>query len=286
MKNALLLVASLFFVAASSSAAERTYQTIDTSTSDPDTAMVDGHSQAFFFEPAEIVVAVRLQSGTADARPAYSDDWASHVKFVLTAEDGSEPRDPGVTLIRVDREEIKLHPSGHNYDHWVLAQFRLNALSKGRYKVTVTYDRLSETLGGLWVVHGDEAPGIVARRLQHQLDSAKTWDERKRILLALAEKNPHNVGTWFWLASGAEEFEEYDVTKAYYEKALAVTREVGGPDMQESVRGIEKTLQLLPLYYADRDHLIIVRESLGPGTPTRIELREREKPRPAGAQRR
>jgi hypothetical protein len=67
----------------------------------------------------------------------------------------------------------------------------------------------------------------------------------------------------FDLFRWSEQFEDYRMTKAYYEKAMSVSRELGGPHAGETVRGVERILELLPAYYADREHRVIVRENLG-----------------------
>ena len=149
--------------------------------------------------------------------------------------------------------------------------------AQGRYSVSVTYEGLSQsTPRPLRVVHGDETTEIRDWALQRQIAHATTWEESKRLLLARIENNPRNAAAWFTLAAGAEQHEDYETTKGYYEKAMAVTREIGGPDADDTVRGVERIMELLPAYFADREHLVIVRENFGPGNPKVIELRERK----------
>jgi hypothetical protein len=238
---------------------------------------IDGRVQPIFFEGTEIAVTVQLQSWTGDSAHAYPGDWPRHVNLVLSRDDGTGARVPVAKVVRQDPEEVHV---GERVaiDHSVLAQFLLDPLPKGRYKLTASYGSLSRTTNGtMFVVHGDETPEIRDWALQRQLEKATTWEETKRLQLKRIENNPRNAGAWFALAAGSEQFEDYQTTKAYYEKAMSISREIGGPQADETVRGVERILELLPAYYADREHLVIVRENLGgPGTPTVVELRERK----------
>jgi hypothetical protein len=285
MKKTSLLLIVPFVVALAGAAAPRaplTYQIMDAGATGYDVSMINGRVQSFCIEPAAVVVSVRLQGGSADMAPVYSDDWSQHVHFLLKSGDTDTPPAPiAATLVKQDQEQVTLHPSGHDYDHTAVARFQLAPLPKGHYEVTVVVEELSRKVGPLWVVHGDETPEIVDWRLQHELEKANTWSDIKRIQLARVTNNPKNLAAWLGLAAGAEEFEDYAATKAYYERAILAAQQIGGAEMEGQVRVIQETLDLLPRYYADRDHLVIARETPGGlGTPTHIELRERQEPRP------
>lgn len=265
------------FAATAATAGDWIYRTMDAAAPGFDSAVIDGKPEGFFFEPAAIMVTVRVEGGTRDTGNAFPSDWARNVKLVLTDEDGSNLRDAGATLVRQDVERSRAEE--RVVRHFVLAQFKLKPLTKGRYRVIASYEDQSQTVAPLWVVHGDEAPPIVDWRFQHELEKATTWAEIKRINFARIQNNPRNLAAWLSLAANAQEFAALEETKHYYTEALRVTREIDAPEAKRTAEGIEKVLGLLPRYYGDRDHLVIAVESAGPGFPTTIELRERRTPR-------
>jgi len=246
---------------------------------------LDGQLAPILFEPAAMNVTVELQSWTGEAQNAYPADWPQHVKFTMAAADGSEPRDAQAVLVQQEPEEAYVGKRAA-IDHRAVAHFRLAAIPKGKYRLTTSYHDLSHTNSAVYVVHGDETMEIRDWALQRDLEKAKTWQDVKRIQLARIANNPRNLAALLGVAAVAEEFDDYPVTKAYYERALALSHELGGASMDENIRVIQRTLDLLPRYYADRDHLIIARENLlGLGTPMSIELRERKEPRPSAPRR-
>lgn len=238
---------------------------------------IDGRPEAVLFEPGSLLITVRLQRGTGDSTLAYPGDWTRGVRFSLSRTDGAPAalRDAGALVVHQDLEQI--HADEKLVDHWVSAQFKLRTLPKGTYRLQVIYGDLPpKTIERITVVHGDETAEIRDWALQRELEKAKSWDDVKRIQLARVANAPRNLSAWFGLAAGAEQNSSYEETRGYYERAMTVARELGGFQSAETVKGIEKTLDLLPAYFADREHLVIVRENvMGPGTPTRIELRQR-----------
>ncbi len=178
-------------------------------------------------------------------------------------------------MLRQEDEQIRVDQ--YLVQHGISAEFRLPPLPHGRYGLTVSYDGLSQsTPGPMIVVRGDETPEIRDWTLRRQLEKTKTSEEAKRLEVARAETLPHNPSPWFDLASIAEQHEDYETTKAYYEKAIALTIENGREGADETVRRTRRILELLPAYFADREHLVIFRGNLiGPGSPI-IELRERK----------
>jgi hypothetical protein len=269
----------LFFLlalfASTAFAANPVYRTMTAVPQNDATVRIGESLEPIFFEPATMIVTVRLQSGTTNMSHAWPTDWARDVRFVVTDTTASVSHDLRGEVVRQADEEVRVDE--RLVEHTVAAEFRLPPLSSGRYRLTVSYDGLSQsTPRPLIVVRGDETPEIRDWSLQRQIAKATTWDDTKRLLLARIENNPRNAAAWFALGYGAEQHENYDTTKGYYEKAMALTREIGGAGAEETERGVKRILELLPAYYADREHLVIVRENLGgPGSPTRIELRER-----------
>jgi len=252
------------------------YRTMSAVPHNDATVRVDGKLEPIVFEPAALRVTVTLQSGTNSSSHAWPSDWASNVRFAVTP-DGHKTREMRAEVVRQENEQTRVDEK--IVEHFVSAEFRLaEPLQHGQYILTVSYDGLTQsTPGPIRVVRGDETPEIRDWSLQRQVANANTWDEVKRLELARIEINPRNAAAWFALAAGAEQHEDYATTKGYYEKAMTLSREIGGPNSDETVRGVQRILELLPAYYADREHLVIVRENLGgSGTPTRIELRERK----------
>jgi len=269
----LFFLLSLF--ASTALAANPVYRTMTSVPQSDATVRIGGGLEPIFFEPAAMIVTVRLQSGTNTTSHAWPTEWVRDVQFVVTDTSSNSSRDVHAEVVRQGDEEMRVDEK--LVEHTVAAEFRLPPLPSGRYRLTVSYDGLSQsTPRPLIVVRGDETPEIRDWSLQRQIAKAKTWDETKRLLSARIENNPRNAAAWFALGFGAEQHEDYETTKGYYEKAIALTREIGGVGAEETERGVKRILELLPAYYADREHLVIVRENLGgPGSPTRIELRER-----------
>jgi hypothetical protein len=247
-----------------------------TSVPQPDaTVAIEGKLEPIFFEPAAMVVTVKLQSWTKSTSPAWPAGWVYDVRFVVKDEARGESRDVRAEAVRQEDEVVRVDE--YAVLHGVMAEFRLPALPQGRYTVSVSYDRLSQsTPNPLRVVRGDETAEIRDWTLQRHLEHAKTWQESKQLELARIDNNPHNAAAWFGLAMLAEQHEDLETTNGYYQKAMSLTREIGDPDADETVRGVQRILELLPAYFADRQHLVIVREHFGPGTPALIELRERK----------
>jgi len=270
------LIVLLSLIASTALAANPVYRTMASVPQSDATVRIGGSLEPIFFEPAAMLVTVRLQSGTTNTSHAWPTDWARDVRFVVTDTTANGSRDVRAEVVRQGDEEMRVDEK--LVEHTVAAEFRLPPLSSGRYRLTVSYDGLSQsTPRPLVVVRGNETPEIRDWLLQRQIAAAKTWDETKRLLLARIDNNPRNAAAWFALGFGAEQHEDYETTKGYYEKAMALAREIGGSGAEETERGVQRILELLPAYYADREHLMIVRENLGgPGTPTRIELRERK----------
>lgn len=272
----LLVLLSLF--ASTAIAADPVYRTIWMGADNDAAVWIDGKLEHVKFEPAALKVEVRLQSGTHKASHAWPVDWVRDVHFTIT--DANGPHEVRAQLLRQEDELIRVDQ--YLVDHYVVAEFRLPPLQHGRYGLAVSYDGLSQSTPGrpVIVVRGDETPEIRDWALQRELEKTgwKTWAEAKRLLIERTEVRPHNPAPWFELAAGAEQYEDYETTKAYYEKAIALTIENGREGAEESVRRTRRILELLPAYFADRKHLVIVRENLmGPGPPT-IELRERKPP--------
>ncbi len=273
MKRLLVL---LSFFASTVLAADSIYRTLSAI---PDTdagVWIDGKFEHILFEPAAVIVLVHLESGTSNASHAWPPDWVRDVHFTITDQGAIRSRDVRAELVRQEDEKMRIEQ--YLVQHGVSAEFRLPPLPHGRYRLTVSYDGLTQsTPGPMIVVRGDETPEIRDWTLRRQIEKAKTWDDTKRLLLARTENLPRNPEPWFELAEGAEKHEDYETTKRYYEKAMALTLQNGGDGAEETVRGVKRILELLPAYYADREHLVIVLENLGmPGAPVRIELRERK----------
>lgn len=271
MKHLLILL-SLF--ASAAVAADPIYRTISVAADNDATVHIDGSLKSIWFEPAVVRVEVRLESGTSKASHAWPPDWVRDVRFAITADGAIRSRDVRAEVVRQEGEQMRIEQ--YLVKHAVSAEFRLPPLPHGRYGLTVSYDGLSQsTPQPLIVVRGDETAEIRDWTLRRQIEKGKPWEEAKRLLLARTENLPHNPEPWFALASGAEQYEDYETTKSYYEKAIALTIENGREGAEETVRRTKRILELLPAYFANRQHLVIVRENLmGPGPPT-IELRER-----------
>lgn len=269
----LLVLLSLF--ASTALAADPIYRTIWMGPDTDAAVWIDGKFEHILFEPASVRVTVRLQSGTSKASHAWPPDWVRDVRFTITDEGSIRSRDVRAEVLRQQDEQIRVED--RIVEHAVAAEFRLPAMTHGRYGLTVSYDGLSQsTPGPLIVVRGDETAEIRDWTLRRQIEKAKTWEEQKRLLLARTVNLPRNASPWFELAGGAEKREDYETTMAYYEKAIALTIENGGPEAEETVRRTRLVLELLPAYFADREHLVIWRDNLiGPGPPI-IELRDRK----------
>jgi tetratricopeptide (TPR) repeat protein len=269
------LVALLSLFASTAIAADPLYRTMSAIPDNDATVRLDGKLKPILFEPASVRVTVRLQTATGKASHAWPADWVRDVRFTITDEGSIRSRDVHAEVLRQQDEQVRIED--RVVEHAAAAEFRLPPLPHGRYGLTVSYDGLSQsTPGPLIVVRGDETAEIREWSLQRQLEKAKTWEEAKRLLVARTENLPRSPAPWFALAAGAEQREDYETTKRYYEKAMALTIENGGEGAEEAVRGVKRILELLPAYYADREHLVIVLENLGmPGMPVRVELRER-----------
>jgi hypothetical protein len=269
------LLALLSLFASTALAADPIYRTMSMAPDNDATVHIGGKLEPILFEPAAVRVTVHLESGTSKASHAWRADWVRDVHFVITDQGTIRPREVRPELLRQEDEQIRVDQ--YLVQHAVTAEFRLPPLQHGRYSLTVSYDGVSQsTPQPMIVVRGDETAEIRDWSLRRQLEKAKSWEQAKRLLFARTENLPHNPAPWFELAGGGEKHEDYETTKTYYEKAIALTIENGREGAQETVRRTRRVLELLPAYFADRQHLVIVRENLmGPGAPT-IELRERK----------
>jgi hypothetical protein len=239
------------------------------------TMEIDGSLRSVDLEPTELHVTVALAGNTrGDGRNIYPGDWARWVK-ILVGPDGGELRDARAVLLKQNLERVAQHPRTGDYEHSVEAEFRLDGVfTKGQYRVRVSYGNHAEEII-VTVVHGDETVQLREWVLQRQLEKATTWDEIKRINFARIENNPKIIAPWAFLAGAAEEYAGFEETKGYWEHVLAIAR-AGGSRFEETAEGIEQRIQLLPRYYADREHLRIVMTPSPVGDRSVIELRERK----------
>src|SRR5205823_6453248 len=134
------------------------------------------------------------------ASHAWPTGWVHDVHFTITDQGSILPREVRAEVVRQHDEQILVEQ--YLVRHAVTAEFRLPPLPHGRYRLTTSYDGLSQsTPGSMIVVRGDETPEIRDWTLRRQIEKTRTrsWENIKRLLLERTENLPHNPEPWFEL---------------------------------------------------------------------------------------
>jgi hypothetical protein len=202
--------------------------------------------------PAKALIGISAQASSESI--VFGPRWTAELQLRLTDDHSRDWRldliDPGTEQIR-EANEIQKIPG-----RWTTAMFSTAPLPVGAYHFTASW-RGRTIKDNFVVMRGDETPEIEDFAIQERLATVRDADEQKRLLLRRLEINPSSIGVLSELGELAETHGTLNEAVGYYKEAIALCMKSDFPPTRERGVQLTKLIELLPAYFADREHLKI-----------------------------